>query len=158
MGPLGTIVMVINATKAVKLREAYEDLMSQVEKLKQDNQEQENLISYVNQLVTKFDEIDDKMINAITAMKELSKLFGEQAACYDKIALYLGGLKTAADAKGLAIRKTFIDYNLGKALEKLKSVCDPLLLHPIHQKDIGADEEIFPLYSLKKWRRNSHEV
>ena len=117
--------MVYHAVKAVKLREAYEALMSQIEKLKKDNQEQEILIRFVTQLITQFDEIDDKMVNAITAMKELSKLFGEQAACYDKIALYLGGMKTGADAKGSAIRKTFIEYNMTKTLEKLKEVCDP---------------------------------
>ena len=126
-GPIGWVVMSFKASEASDLRDAYENLMSQVEKLKNDNQEQLDLITCVTQLVNQFDNIDDKMITAIDAMTELSQLFNEQATCYDKIALYLGGMKTGADAKGLANRKAFIDYNLKQAIKKLKEVCDPLL-------------------------------
>src|ERR1700722_7490106 len=122
-GPVGWIVMGVKAAEAKQLRDAYENLTSQIEKLKQDRQEETDLITLVTQLITQCDDIDQKITSAITAMKELSELFNEQGNCYDKIATYLAGMKTGTDAKTLTNRKAFVDYNMQKAINKLKEVC-----------------------------------
>ena len=120
--------MGVKAAKAESLRNAHENLERQAEKLKEENRAQLDFITYVKQLVTQFDGIDDKMNIAITATKTLGELFKDQAACYDRIGSYLGGMKGGADAKELADRKAFIEYNVSQAIQKLREVCETPLL------------------------------
>ena len=114
--------MSVKAAEAANLRKAYEELCNNVEKFKQERQEETNLINSVNQLILQCDDIDGKMTTAITAMAELSALFSTQADCYDKIACYLGNIKVGTTSTSLTNRKYFIDYSLGKTVDKLKEV------------------------------------
>lgn len=115
--------MGVKAAEAVNLREAYENLMDQVRKLTQDRQEETTLISFVTQLIYAYTNIDGKISAAIDAIAELAGLFNEQAGCYDKIAVFLGGMLKGTTSDSAANRKAFISYNIKRAIEKLKEVC-----------------------------------
>ncbi|TGO07897.1 hypothetical protein BTUL_0239g00070 [Botrytis tulipae] len=121
-GPIGWIVMGIHAAKAVSLRSAYDDLQSQIARLQEDRQEETDLITFVNQMVTQCKDIGPKMTDAITAMTELSLLFSNQSDCYDKIAVSLDRMKTSTDLAALITRKKFIQYQIDVCTKKLKDL------------------------------------
>ncbi|TEY30974.1 hypothetical protein BOTCAL_0832g00010 [Botryotinia calthae] len=121
-GPIGWIVMGIHAAKAVSLRSAYDDLQSQIARLQEDRQEETDLITFVNQMVTQCKDIGPKMTDAITAMTELSLLFSNQSDCYDKIAVSLDRMKTSTDLASLITRKKFIQYQIDVCTKKLKDL------------------------------------
>ncbi|KAL7624612.1 hypothetical protein AAE478_006179 [Parahypoxylon ruwenzoriense] len=121
-GIIGWIVMGVKAAEASNLRKAYDNLMEQVRKLTQDRQEEATLITFVTQLVNAYTDIDGKMSAAIDAIAELAGLFNEQAGCYDKIAVSLGGMWTGTTSDSAVNRKAYINYNMKKAIEKLKEL------------------------------------
>jgi hypothetical protein len=119
----GLIPMSIKAAKAAKLREAYDNLRTQIEKYKKDREEETTLIEYVSTLIRQCESIDSKMETAIKAMTDLSGLFSEQGKCYDKIASYLRTMASTRVVKlDLVNRRNFINYNTKQAIKKLKEV------------------------------------
>lgn len=123
--------MGIHAAKAAGLREAYDNLQSQISKLQQDRKEETDLIAFVNQLIAQCSDIDQKMTDAITAMTELSLLFSNQSDCYDKIAVSLDRMKTSTDLGALKSRKQFIQYQMKVCIDKLKEVGQCFSFHTL---------------------------
>ncbi|KIL85162.1 hypothetical protein FAVG1_11591 [Fusarium avenaceum] len=119
-GPIGWIVMGVHAAKAAGLRQAYDNLQTQIARLQQDRKEETDLIAFVNQLIAQCTDVDQKMADAITAMTELSLLFSNQSDCYDKIAVSLDRMKTSTDLGALKSRKQFIQYQMKVCVDKLK--------------------------------------
>ncbi|KAF2224082.1 hypothetical protein BDZ85DRAFT_280695 [Elsinoe ampelina] len=121
-GIFGWIAMIYYSVHAANLRAAYNTLQEQIKTLEQDRREETALINNVRMLITQFDNIEDKMKEAIKAMTELALLFDEQAASYTRIAGYLDGMKTGASAAEYRNRKVFIQYNLDQAITKLRQL------------------------------------
>ncbi|KAG8677742.1 hypothetical protein FPOAC2_03830 [Fusarium poae] len=121
-GLVGFIVMTKYARNAVVLRVTYDNLVKEMEKLEKEQKEERELIKFVNLLVVQCTDIDHKMDDAITAMTELSKLFSNQADCYDGIASYLSSMKSGATRDVLANRKASFHHNIGVCVNKLKEL------------------------------------
>ncbi|RBR08929.1 uncharacterized protein FIESC28_10109 [Fusarium coffeatum] len=117
--PLGWIVMGIQATKASDLRNDYDKLETLIAKNQQNQEEETQLIIFVNQLITQYAGIDQKMTEAIAAMKELSFLFSNQAECYDKIAASIPRMKPSTDMRA---RKQYIQSQMKVTVDRLREL------------------------------------
>ncbi|KAK3686198.1 hypothetical protein B0T22DRAFT_443282 [Podospora appendiculata] len=122
LGLPGWIYMGIKAAEADRLKQQADALNATVARLQRDAQEEAQLITFITQLTNQCDDIDDKMDTAIAAMVELAKLFNAQAACYDKIGLYIAGMYMGTDANSLRNRTTYIKTNMANCITKLRDL------------------------------------
>lgn len=122
LGLPGWIAMATQAAEAASLKQAYDNLMATVNKLRESNASLANLITAVHQVCTQCDDIDNKMEAAIKAMTELGALFSAMGTCYDSIGVNLNGMATGVSADSAANRRNYINKQMGNAISKLSDV------------------------------------
>jgi hypothetical protein len=118
----GWIAMSVLAAQADSLMKAHTSLVAQIDKMRTENAETLRIVQQVGVMIEQCLDVEGKMGTAIKAMEDLSELFGNHATCYDKIALYLGGMNLGVKSDSAVNRRVFVTKNLDKAVEYLKDV------------------------------------
>lgn len=119
---VGWIVMSVMAAQAAGLRKAYNELKDTIADGEKENAETMRVVRNVTTLIEQATDIDGKMSSAITAMGELSELFGNNATCYEKIAFYLNAMDSGVKSDSGNNRRAFVNLSLKKTVEWLGEV------------------------------------
>jgi hypothetical protein len=102
--------------------------MARVNQLRESNATLANLVTIVNQLCTRCDDIDNKMETAVLAMTELAALFSAMGTYYDNIVINLTGMATGVKSDSATARRLYINDKMSLAINKLTLV-RPLRFH-----------------------------
>lgn len=124
--------MAVFAALAVEQRRSYAALVETLEAERRDQQAVVDLLAIVSRLSYQFEDLSQKMLKAITAMKALQELFSNQAMNYELIITDLAGVTGGISAKALKWRKTWIESRIDAAVVHLHQVCFSLVYPDIY--------------------------
>lgn len=112
----------IEGRKAFKSLDAYNDAIGQITKGNEEKASIVKVLGLVRALVNNYDQLLEKMTEAMAAMQQVSKLFTEQNKNFLNIDSKFDELLLGVNATAWALRKRWMLRAIAEAVEKFKEV------------------------------------
>lgn len=116
--------MDVMAAQTAGLKNAYNGLVNTVNEESRENERDMRLVRYVTKLIEQCSDIDGKISSVIAHLGKVGELYGNHAACFEKIKSYLNSMDRGGKSDGGSNRRDFILGGLTKTEELLREVRD----------------------------------